>query len=611
MLDIVLNGYRIPITDTVIQSYIPSNHTFSQTEKYEMKLTITNLLNLGAISVCKNQQVQYLSSIFLAPKANGTYRFILNLKSFNKFVQTDHFKMEDFRTACSLLPKNGYMATIDLKESYLLVPIHPDDKKYLRFQFEDNNGQNTMYEFNAMPYGLSTAPRTFTKIMKEVVGYLRSRGFSSVSYLDDTLCLGHTYDQCLLNVRETIKLLECLGFVINYEKSVLEPKQQCQFLGFLFDAVNMSMSLPDKKRHNILTLTQKFLKLPRCTIREFSQFIGVLTAACPAVKYGWVYTKILEREKFLALQNHTDYDTKFQLSTNILPDLYWWQANILGATNSIVPTTYELEIFTDASRTGWGAVCSNMRTNGHWNENELKFHINYLELQAAFLGLKCFAQNKFNCAILIRIDNTTAISYVNRMGGIQFPHLNEVARSIWQWCEERRLWLFASYINTKDNVEADQESRRLNPDIEIELCPQAFQYIVNQFGQPDIDLFASRINAKCETYVSWRPDPDAFTVDAFTFSWHNKYFYCFPPFPLILKCLQKIANEHSTGILVFPYWPSQAWFPFLNRLLKSEIIFLNRAVRSLYRVHLPQEITLGAAIVSGRRSRDEVFPKKR
>lgn len=66
-------------------------------------------------------------------------------------------------------------------------------------------------------------------------------------------------------------------------------------------------------------------------------------------------------------------------------------------------------------------------------------YINYLELLAAFLGIKCFCKNITNSEILLRIDNTTAISYINRMGGIQFPHLNNIAREIWQWCEERKL----------------------------------------------------------------------------------------------------------------------------------------------------------------------------
>ncbi|KAJ8721079.1 hypothetical protein PYW08_006544 [Mythimna loreyi] len=103
------------------------------------------------------------------------------------------------------------------------------------------------------------------------------------------------------------------------------------------------------------------------------------------------------------------------------------------------------------------------------------------------------------------------------MGGIQYPHLNNLARSIWQWCEDRHIWLFASYIKSMDNKEADEESRRINPDIEWELNTSTFQYIVSQFG-----LFASRNNAKCKTYISWKPDPDI--IDAFTVPW-TKYFF--------------------------------------------------------------------------------------
>ncbi|CAG9118500.1 unnamed protein product [Plutella xylostella] len=87
------------------------------------------------------------------------------------------------------------------------------------------------------------------------------------------------------------------------------------------------------------------------------------------------------------------------------------------------------------------------------------------------------------------------------MGGIQYPHLNNLAKKIWQWCEERKIWLFASYINTNDNKDADEESRKtINPDIEMSLSEEAFTKIVHRLGQPEIDLFASRTNAKCDTY---------------------------------------------------------------------------------------------------------------
>lgn len=602
-----MKGIPIPFSCEPFQTCVP-RITWSLSEQRDMSLAIENLSELSAISKVKPTSDQFISSTFLAPKSNGGKRFILNLKSLNRFIPKIHFKMEDSRTACKLVQSKWYMSTIDMKEAYLLIPVAKQFRKYLRFHYNAQNSNETItYEFNALPYGLAIAPRCFTKIVREVVGFLRSRGFLSVSYLDDLLCLGSSYEECLRNVKETVKLLECLGFVINYDKSNLQPQTSCKFLGFIYDTTDMTLSLPLDKRNKIASLVQKYSELPTVSIRNFSQLIGVLVAACPAVRYGWLYTKILERNKYLLLQKHGTFDVKVKLPHNILSDLNWWSQNIYKVNNPIKPQHYALEIYTDASRTGWGAVSNGVRVNGAWKESEISFHINYLELLAVFFALKCFIRDQTECAILLRVDNTTAISYINRMGGIQFPHLSALSRDIWQWCEIRKLWLFASYINTKDNVEADEESRRVNPDVEWELSQPAFKYIVNRLRQPEIDLFASRINAKCREYVSWKQDPDAIAVDAFTISWYPKLFYAFPPFSLLLNCIQKIIQDKATGILVFPMWPQQAWFPKLLDLLIGEIVVLEphpKLLLSHFRQQHPlhKTLSLGAALLSGSRS---------
>lgn len=55
---------------------------------------------------------------------------------------------------------------------------------------------------------------------------------------------------------------------------------------------------------------------------------------------------------------------------------------------------------------------------------------------------------------------------MNRTGSVQMPHLSELARKIWKWCKDRKLWIFASYISSKENVEADYASRIINIDTE-------------------------------------------------------------------------------------------------------------------------------------------------
>ena len=92
-------------------------------------------------------------------------------------------------------------------------------------------------------------------------------------------------------------------------------------------------------------------------------------------------------------------------------------------------------------------------------------HINFLEIKAAFLALKCFANNAFNKQILLRIDNVTALAYINKMGGIRYRTLNYITKQIWEWCQKRDIWIFAEYVVSKDNL-ADGGPRVNNIDIE-------------------------------------------------------------------------------------------------------------------------------------------------
>lgn len=144
------------------------------------------------------------------------------------------------------------------------------------------------------------------------------------------------------------------------------------------------------------------------------------------------------------------------------------------------------------------------------------------------------------------MDNATAISYVNKIGGVQHPNLHRIAKEIWQWCEAKNIWIVASYIKSEDNVEADRKSRIRNIDTEWELTGYAFSRAVKAFEYPEIDLFASRCNTKCKKFFAWENDPEALAVDAFTRNWHSLgLFWAFPPFTLILRVLKKIEADRT------------------------------------------------------------------
>lgn len=66
------------------------------------------------------------------------------------------------------------------------------------------------------------------------------------------------------------------------------------------------------------------------------------------------------------------------------------------------------------------AVCGETRTYEFWSTEEKQNHIiNFLKLLRVFHALR--RSQRRGCDILLRVDNSTALSYIKRMGSIKFP----------------------------------------------------------------------------------------------------------------------------------------------------------------------------------------------
>ena len=353
----------------------------SSEEKIQLEESIQKLLAKGAIEECEPCKGQFLSPYFLVPKPNGSNRFILNVKGLNRFIEKSHFKMENFRTASKLIMKDCYMGSLDIEDAYFCVPIHRDYKKFLRFTL-----RGVIYQFNCLPFGISSAPMVFPKIMKPVMNTLRQRGHISCIYLDDILCIGNTYQACAENICDTISLLERLGFMVNYKKSVLQPSRGCKYLGFFLNSERFTIELTEKKKSRLRELVDEFLSMEECIIRDFAKCIGFLNSYCPAVAYSPV-CKRLERERYLALiLSGGNYAEKMTIPRYLEEDFKWWKEALVIGRNPIRSGNYKIEIFSDASLSGWGAYSNGISAYGFWNETEKKLHINYLELMAIFFS---------------------------------------------------------------------------------------------------------------------------------------------------------------------------------------------------------------------------------
>lgn len=141
---------------------------------------------------------------------------------------------------------------------------------------------------------------------------------------------------------------------------------------------------------------------------------------------------------------------------------------------------------------------------------------------------------------MLKVGNTTTIFYINRMGSIRFPRLVSLSRDIWCWCAKRDLFIYASYIPSAQNFEADVESRVVADETEWALEQEFFDRIESYFGPFDIDLFAASINAKYDCFVFWFPDPFASLCSGCFFSALRQIlFLCVFPFYFNFKSLKE------------------------------------------------------------------------
>ncbi len=219
-------------------------------------------------------------------------------------------------------------------------------------------------------------------------------------------------------------------------------------------------------------------------------------------------------------------------------------------------------VTTDASSTGWGATCNGQAASGLWTGPRLLWHINCLELLAVRLALRQFRPLLLGKHVLVRADNTAAVSYINRMGGIRSHRMSQLARHLLLWSHTRLKSLRAVHIPGELNRAADALSRQLTFPGEWRLHPETIRLIWSQFGESQVDLFASRESSHCQLYFSLTEG--SLGTDTLAHSWPRALCkYAFPPVSLLAQTLCKVREDEEQVLLVAPFWPTRTWFPKL------------------------------------------------
>ena len=253
ILSVIKDGFQISV-----QSFFPGVIRKTTMTPWDQKVILRIQEEIRDL-ICKNAIVQIndfpnlcLSPIFVIPKKSGDLRVILNLKEFNLFISTQLFRMETLNVILPQLSASDWAVSIDLKDAYLHIPVLPQSRRFLGFQF-----MVMTYQYKVLPFGLKDSPWVFTRVVATLVGHLRRLGFRVFYYLDDWLLVAESKELLELHLQTTMQWTQDLGFPVNCKKSSLVPQRlpaagHPEFVGSSFGAQSVGSSVCDSGSHKRL-----------------------------------------------------------------------------------------------------------------------------------------------------------------------------------------------------------------------------------------------------------------------------------------------------------------------------------------------------------------------
>ena len=246
---------------------------------------IQDMLEKGALvtreELPPGDPVSFVVSYFSVPKKDkGKHRPIANLKPLNKMVSNSKFKMETVKVVRKWLVKDAFMVSLDLSDAYVSLAIARDRWRFLGIEWEGVD-----YFFRALCFGLNVGPRIFSKCMKGVIQFFREVLKIWISfYLDDLLAQNLDPKELQKQTQLVIVVLHLLGFRVNMKKSDLIPSQTIVHLGFEFNTVNMTVSLPMEKVNMIRGMVRATIDRGTVTVKQLQKLMGTLESTRAAVR---------------------------------------------------------------------------------------------------------------------------------------------------------------------------------------------------------------------------------------------------------------------------------------------------------------------------------------
>ncbi len=400
---------------------------------------------METVDLSRDQGVFY-SYYFLATKRTGGFCPILKLRGLNTYLRATKFCMEALTSILQGLHQGWWMVPLDLKDAYLHVPIHPSHWRYLRFALRNAEGSPHCLPVEGAPAWSNLCSQGVyqTPGWAPVAAHLHLQGCLMYPYIDNIFHAQAPPHQAARTHDISLHCHLILGFVINLTKSVLVPSQVMLHLGAIIDTLRGTVCPFPDSLNKLVHSALELLQLSQVSARRLRQVTGVMASCYAIVPLCMFHLRPLS----MLLRDH--FDMRVDRSSELIPlsspvvqsSLEFWSRRDLVAQGiPLRPPPPAHVLNTDASIYGWGVVCGSLLARGVWSGDRLGHYINFLELETVFLALKTFQRWLCGIHVLVQMDSTTMMHYLNRMGGTRSRSLDLKVRQIIQWCQPSRITL--------------------------------------------------------------------------------------------------------------------------------------------------------------------------
>ena len=548
VLRVIVEGYKLPFVSEPV-SFFARNSVGALKHSGFVATEIARLVETGVLRRVAEQPAGVCA--LSVDESRTKLRLIMNAIPLNRFLLAPRFKFESVRTACELIAPGDMTVQFDFKAAYHHVRVWPGHVGWLGISWA-----GVFYVFLALPFGLNSAPYAFTKITRPIVRFFRAQGFRMVLMLDDGLV---ALAPGQAEQAETVhRSLLASGFLLAEEKCRWVPSPRTEgFLGYTLDVTRNELGITAQRQAKLvaaLSALDLSRSIPRRVVASvtgrvvsMSLVIGplarLMTRGLYAMQggeaFGWddvaEWTPAAIRE--VAFWRQFAADQRLRGCTTI-----WGGQRPADATVS-----------TDASEDGVGAAFGALRLAIPLPRAAIGTSSTHRELLAVSLTLQAWREPLRALRVQWRTDNQAVVAIL--ANGSRADDCQAVAAEIFAMAEANGTKILPVWVPRELNTVADALSKAADID-DDELTHHAFVAVCGLFGlKPAIDLFASHVSTKCESFASRSYSPHAIVFDAFSAAWAPfGPLYIFPPVALIARVLNRLTQEqdvdHPAGVAI-------------------------------------------------------------